>query len=178
MPRSAVEVRNLVDEGIRLEAQIDPLSDRLKEVKGELKSAARDTKTKELIGILGTALVSDDEDVSIEYDNLVTYLKKNKLMDVLPKLRSVLTGAVRKELGEAAIKAIATVVPKPYSKCKLKAAKGLDLIAVANLDLSKTAEVLKVVEAAKARVTQEEADKAAKKKTKQGASPAAQAYAG
>jgi hypothetical protein len=151
MPKSLAQIRTLIDEGIRLEAQIDPLNNRLKIVKNEIKVIAEETQTHKLQGLLGTATVSDDKDIIIERDKLLAYLKKHKQTDLLPKLTKVLVDAVRKELGESAIKAIGTEIPKPYNKCKLKSAPGLDLSEVANLDLTNVAKVMEVVEAAKSR---------------------------
>jgi hypothetical protein len=173
MPRTDAEVRALVDEGIRLEARIDPLSDRLKEIKADLRAVGKERKSHLLEGLLGSATIKDDKDTTITYEALTTYLKKHKQMGILDKLVKVVVGAARKELGEAAMKDIASEVPKPYAKCELTAIPGLVLSELVDLDLAKVSEVLKVVEAAKIRVEAEEANKAAQKKTKRGKGTAA-----
>ena len=160
------EVRTLIDDGTRLEAKIKPENDRLKEIKNTLKAHAEATKNKLLKGLLGDFEIIGDKETDLSYEVLVEYLQKKKLKHLMPKILTVSIKEAKKELGEAVVDKIATVTPKPYAKGKFKPIPGLALSEMVKIDLSKVAEVLKVVDAAKARVSQQVATKPVKKPDK------------
>lgn len=121
---SALTITQLIDEGLVIDEWIKGKTKRLKLVKEELLSRAKEEKWKKAEGTIGMAVISGSTATVCSWRKLALKLKEMGKLDLSATLIGVKVGEVRKYLGDLVVEEITeSESHEEYSAVSLKRKK-------------------------------------------------------
>ena len=110
------DIREKIDEAVKLQDEIKLLSTQLSGLKDEIRDWAKDRKKHEILTDVAKARIDDQIVTEVKPEAVQKWLKKHNKLDLLPKLSKISITEARKYLGDITIDAIGKTTRKAFSR--------------------------------------------------------------